>query len=153
MATLVILGAYGVAGVAVTGTGGNASGVFYGNDTSANNCAFAFGYLSGLSAGTDTIQYSWNLTGRTPTANAFVAAVFAPLLLQPQIVGIGLNGATLSISANNGTAGGSWVLLQSSDLTLPLSQWQTNLTGNFDGKATCPPTSQTPPPTVRSSTY
>jgi hypothetical protein len=46
---------------------------------------------------------------------------------------INLSGTTLSISATNGTVGGSWILLQSSDLTLPLSQWQTNLTGNFDG--------------------
>jgi fibronectin type 3 domain-containing protein/regulation of enolase protein 1 (concanavalin A-like superfamily) len=133
-----ILGAYGVNGVAVTGTGGDASGVYYGNDTSSDNCAFAFGYLSGLTGGTDTVAYSWNLTGRTPTANAFAAAVFSPgqitlPLLSPQITGISLSGTTLSLSATNGTAGGSWTLLQSADLTLPLSQWETNSTGNFDG--------------------
>jgi len=127
-----VLGAYGVNGVAVSGTGANASGVYYGNDTSGDNCAFAFGYLSGLSAGADTIQYTWNLTGRTPTANAFAAAVFVPQPLSPQITNISLSGTTLSISAINGTVGGSWTLLQSADLTLPLSQWQTNRTGVFD---------------------
>ena len=53
--------------------------------------------------------------------------------LSPQIAGIGLTGTTLSISATNGTAGGSWTLLQSTNLALPLSQWQTNCTGVFDG--------------------
>jgi len=74
-----VLGSKSVAGVAVTGTGASSSGVFLGNDTSADNCAFAFGYLSGLSGGLDTIAYSWTLPGNpNPTANAFVAAVFAP---------------------------------------------------------------------------
>ncbi len=51
----------------------------------------------------------------------------------PSITGISLNGTSLSISATNGTAGGSWTLLQSTNLALPLSQWQTNCTGAFDG--------------------
>jgi len=44
-----------------------------------------------------------------------------------------VSGTSLSISATNGTAGGSWTLLQSTNLALSLNQWQTNLTGNFDG--------------------
>jgi alpha-glucosidase (family GH31 glycosyl hydrolase) len=51
----------------------------------------------------------------------------------PHITAIGLNGTGLSLSATNGTPGGAWVLLQSTNVALPLSQWQTNLTGNFDG--------------------
>ena len=51
----------------------------------------------------------------------------------PQITGIALNGATLSVSATNGAASGSWILLQSTNVALPLSQWLTNATGNFDG--------------------
>ncbi len=127
-----VLGSYGVAGVAVAGTGANMGGIFYGNDTSADNDAFAFGYVSGLGAGSDTITYAWNLTGRTPTANALAAAIFPPLLSQPHITGVNLGGSTLSISATNGSVAGVWMLLQSPNLTLPLSQWQTNLTGNFD---------------------
>jgi hypothetical protein len=44
-----------------------------------------------------------------------------------------LLGTTLSISATNGSAGGSWVLLESTNLTIPLSQWQTNVAGSFNG--------------------
>jgi hypothetical protein len=51
----------------------------------------------------------------------------------PHVTHIGLSGTTLSISATNGLAGGSWELLQSTNLTLPVSQWQTNATGTFDG--------------------
>jgi|GEM_PF-2244345 len=126
-----VLGSTIPAGSAVSGTGGTA---VISTTNAAANTAFSFGYISGLGAGSDTISYSWTLPGNpNPTANAFVAAVFAPLLSQPHLTGVNLSGTTLSISASNGTAGGSWILLQSSDLTLPLSQWQTNLTGNFDG--------------------
>ena len=51
----------------------------------------------------------------------------------PHITQIGLSGTTLSLSAVNGTAGGGWTLLQSANLALPLSQWETNSTGSFDG--------------------
>jgi hypothetical protein len=43
-----------------------------------------------------------------------------------------LSGTSLSISGANGAAGAAWSLLQSTNLMLPLSQWQTNCTGNFD---------------------
>jgi hypothetical protein len=51
----------------------------------------------------------------------------------PKVTHIGLSGTTLSLSAANGTAGGVWILLQSTNVALPLSQWQTNTAGNFDG--------------------
>ena len=51
----------------------------------------------------------------------------------PHITGITLNGTTLTISATNGTAGGSLNLLQSTNLALPLNWWQTNLAVSFDG--------------------
>jgi hypothetical protein len=128
-----VLGAKNVAGVAVSGTGGDASGVFLGNDTSADNCEFAFGYISGLSGGLDTFAYSWTLPGNlNPTANAFVGAIFAPQLLTPHLSPVSLSAATPGISATNGTPGGAWMLLQSTNLTLPLNQWQVNATGSFD---------------------
>ena len=69
---------------------------------------------------------------------ALVEAIFSPPVAiippsSPQIMGIGVSGLALSISATNGTAGGSWTLLQSPDLAWPLSQWQTNCAGAFDG--------------------
>lgn len=128
-----VLGAKNVAGVAISGTGGDASGVYLGNDQSADNCEFAFGYIAGLSGGLDTFAYSWTLPGNlNPTANALVGAIFAPEPSRPTITGAGINAATLAISAANGTPDGAWILLQSSNLVAPLSQWQTNSIGYFD---------------------
>jgi len=51
----------------------------------------------------------------------------------PHITAIQVSGTALTLSATNGTPGGSWTLLQSTNLALPLNQWQTNTTGAFDG--------------------
>jgi hypothetical protein len=51
----------------------------------------------------------------------------------PRISNISLTGTALSLSVTNGAAGGPWILLQSTNVALPLSQWQTNITGTFDG--------------------
>ena len=71
-----ILGSTIPAGSAVSGTGGT---TVVSTTNAAANTAFSIGYISGLSAGSDTISYSWTLPANpNPTANAFVAAVFAP---------------------------------------------------------------------------
>jgi type 1 fimbria pilin len=51
----------------------------------------------------------------------------------PQITGININGTTLTITATNGADGGQFVLMDSTNLLLPLSQWTPILTNNFDG--------------------
>jgi hypothetical protein len=51
----------------------------------------------------------------------------------PHIAKISLTGMALSLSVTNGTAGGSWILLQSTNVALALNLWQTNITGTFDG--------------------
>ncbi len=52
----------------------------------------------------------------------------SPHLTSIQVGGIG----GLDLSASNGTPGGSWALLQSTNIALPLNLWQTNTTGTFD---------------------
>jgi hypothetical protein len=52
----------------------------------------------------------------------------------PRIAGLQFSGTGgLTLSATNGTPGGAWVLLQITNVALPLNQWQTNTTGTFDG--------------------
>jgi hypothetical protein len=61
--------------------------------------------------------------------------VATPIVLPisiPRITGIYLSSATLSLSATNGTPDGSWTLLQSTNVALPLSQWQISIAGIFD---------------------
>jgi fibronectin-binding autotransporter adhesin len=51
----------------------------------------------------------------------------------PQITGIHLNGTTVSLTATNGSAGANWTLLQSTNLSLPISLWESNRIVTFDG--------------------
>ncbi len=46
--------------------------------------------------------------------------------------GISLSGTGLTLSVTNGPANGVWTLLESTNLLLPVSQWWTNWTGNYD---------------------
>jgi hypothetical protein len=63
--------------------------------------------------------------------NIAVASVVLPPI--PVIAEFSLTGTTVNLSLTNGTAGGAWTLLQSTNLALPLSQWETNRTGTYDG--------------------
>ncbi len=50
----------------------------------------------------------------------------------PYITGIALSGTNLVLSGNNGVPGGQYVLLSSTNVTLPFNQWVPVLTNNFD---------------------
>lgn len=71
-------------------------------------------------------------TFNTGSGQVIVGNVVVPPS-SPQITTVGVSGTTLSLSVTNGTPGGLWTLLQSTNLALPLSQWQTNTAGYFDG--------------------
>jgi hypothetical protein len=46
---------------------------------------------------------------------------------------ISVSGSNLFLSVTNGAPGGPWVLLESTNLLLPVSQWWTNRMGTYDG--------------------
>ena len=50
-----------------------------------------------------------------------------------KFTGISVTGTALTLTAAGGTPNGPWTLLQSTNVALPLSQWSTNKTGNYDG--------------------
>ena len=50
-----------------------------------------------------------------------------------RIQSISISGKTVTLNVTNRTPNGGWVLLQSTNLLLPLSQWPTNRTGLYDG--------------------
>lgn len=50
----------------------------------------------------------------------------------PSITEVAVSGSNLLITATNGSSLGTWFLLQSTNLSLPLSQWQTNRTITFN---------------------
>ncbi len=105
------------------------------NGTALTNGLYFFSQLNGLYPAnfpaTWTLQAGSTITSASGWIN--VGNVFVPPPPTPRITFINLSGTTLSLSATNGLPGGSWVLLQSTNVALPLSQWQTNITGTFDG--------------------
>lgn len=63
-----------------------------------------------------------------------VLTVVAPIVLTPpHITGVHISGTTLTITATNGNANGNYVLLESTNVNLPLANWITVLTNQFDG--------------------
>ncbi len=50
----------------------------------------------------------------------------------PQITGIHISGTTVSLTATNGSPNANWTLLQSTNVALPISQWDSNRTVTFD---------------------
>ena len=75
----------------------------------------------------------YGTTATTATGAIKVGNVIVPPL-SPRLTKIQVSGSGgLTLSATSGTANGFWVLLQSTNLALPLNQWPTNLTGTFDG--------------------
>ncbi|HSY20428.1 MAG TPA: hypothetical protein VK815_18935, partial [Candidatus Acidoferrales bacterium] len=70
------------------------------------------------------------------TGSNFVSLVLTVVPPPPQpahITGISVSGTTLNISATNGVHGGQYVLLGTTNLIKPLSQWTPILTNNFNG--------------------
>jgi fibronectin-binding autotransporter adhesin len=88
-----------------------------------NNSAFASITLPTLTG----TQY-WNTNSLTVNGTITVA-VPAPLSFN----GITTSGNSIVLNATGGTPGGPVTILSSTSLTLPLSQWTTVNSGNFDG--------------------
>jgi len=85
-----------------------------------------------LTLGTLPAGYTANLVDNTGNSSVdlSIASTVKPT---PRITGISALGTTLTITATNGAFGGQYVLLGSTNVALPLSQWTPLLTNNFDG--------------------
>ena len=62
-----------------------------------------------------------------------VLKIGSTVVPQPSITGIHVSGTTLTLTGTGGENGGRFVLLESTNITLPLNQWTPVLTNNFDG--------------------
>ena len=72
---------------------------------------------------------SWNTDSLISNGTISVVSVTTS---QPHFTHISISGTTLNLSATNGTAFGQYVLLGTTNLTLPLNQWTPVLTNSFD---------------------
>jgi hypothetical protein len=78
--------------------------------------------------------YAGSLVDSNNTAIVGLVLTAAPPPAQPaDFTGISVSGTTLNISATNGVGNGRYVLLGTTNLMTPLSQWTPILTNKFDG--------------------
>jgi len=74
---------------------------------------------------------AWNTNSLDTSGTLYVTS--GVVISSPKITSIKLSGTTLTISGTNGTDGGMFVLLGSTNVALPLANWTPILTNSFDG--------------------
>ena len=119
----------------ITGGANTSAALSFGSDGSGPG-QYIIGTFVANSSGGQTLTLTAFSSGANPSAqvNLFqVRDITATVVPRPTITGIAVNGITLTLMATNGPANGAFVLLQSPDVTVPLSQWAPVLTNTFDG--------------------
>lgn len=87
--------------------------------------SFAATNLPALGAG-----LAWNTANLAVNGTLSIMTVVKPV---PLITSVSLSGMTLTLTATNGAPGGPFILLATTNLTLPLADWTPVLTNAFDG--------------------
>lgn len=92
------------------------------------------GTLSGTFNGNVTLPggYTWNTNSLETSGTISVTAVASGPIIG-SVDYSQLSSGTLTFNATGGTPGGSFSVLTSTNLTLPLASWTTAATGNYDG--------------------
>lgn len=89
------------------------------------------GAFSSISPATPGPGLAWNTNSLA--VNGTLGIMTAPVTASLSITSFTLSGNTLTITATNGTANGQFVLLSSTNVSLPLNQWTPLLTNTFNG--------------------
>lgn len=119
----------------VTGGANTSAPLSYGSDGSGPG-QYIIGTFVADSTGDQTLTLTAYSTGANPDPqiNLFQVRDITGLApSSPTITSVAVSGTTLSLTATNGPANGSYVLLESANLTLPPAQWIPVLTNSFDG--------------------
>jgi hypothetical protein len=119
----------------VTGGSSTSASLSFGSDGTGPG-QYIIGTFVANNFGGQTLIVTPYSTGSNPNAqiNLFqVRDVTGTSLSVPTITGIAVSGPTLTLTAINGPANGTFVLLQSTDVTRTLAQWTPVLTNSFDG--------------------
>ncbi|HSU54212.1 MAG TPA: autotransporter-associated beta strand repeat-containing protein [Candidatus Dormibacteraeota bacterium] len=104
------------------------------NGTVTTSDSFKLFYAANYAGAFDSITGSpgpglaWD--GSSLAVNGTIKVVALPVA-RPVITSISISGPTLNIMATNGALGGQFVLLSSTNVVLPISQWIPLLTNNF----------------------
>jgi hypothetical protein len=102
------------------------------NGTSLTNGTYSFTQLNGVYPA--NFPSTWTQlvgSGASVGSGQIIVGSVPPSI--PHITSFNLTGTTLTISATNGAANGTYYLLMSTNVALPISQWTSVLTNTFDG--------------------
>lgn len=114
----------------VTGGANTSAPLTYASDgTGPGRGQYVIGTFVANSSRGQTLSLNASSTGANPSPQI---NLFQVRDITPVITGIAVSGPTLTLTAMNGPANGTFVLLKSTDLTLGLSQWTPVLTNSFD---------------------
>ncbi len=119
----------------VTGGANTSASLSFGSDGSGPGQYVIGTFVANSSGGQTLILNAFSSgAGPSPQVNLFqVRDITSTLVPAPRITRFAVSGTTLTIMATNGQANASFVLLESSTVTLPLTQWTPVLTNSFDG--------------------
>jgi autotransporter-associated beta strand protein len=88
------------------------------------------GSFAGITPAVPGTGLVWNTNNLIVNGTISVVSTAAPV---PRITKIGLSGTTLTIQGTNGTPNGQYVLLQSTNVALAVTNWTPVLTNKFEG--------------------
>ncbi|HTV41856.1 MAG TPA: autotransporter-associated beta strand repeat-containing protein [Candidatus Sulfotelmatobacter sp.] len=89
------------------------------------------GAFSSIVPATPGSGLAWNTNNLAVNGTLSIGA--GAVVSAPVITQFSISGTTITMMGNSGVANGQFVLLSSTNLTLPLSQWTPVLTNEFDG--------------------
>jgi hypothetical protein len=112
----------------VTGGNNTSDPLSFGSDGSGPG-QYIVGTFVANSSGGQTLTLTPASTGSSPDAQINLLQVRD---ITPVITSIAVSGPTLTITAANGPANGTYVWLKSASVTLPVSQWTPVFTNTFD---------------------
>jgi hypothetical protein len=113
----------------VTGGANTSAPISFGSDGSGPG-QYIIGTFTANSSSGQTLSLNAASTGANPSPQI---NLFQVRDITPVITSIGVSGTTLTMTATNGPANGSYVLLQSTNVAAPVAQWTPVLTNSFDG--------------------
>ncbi len=119
-----------VAGGALTVSKIGATALASGDSFKLFNAGSYFGSFSSITLPSLAPGLSWT---NTLSLDGTIAVTGTAIVLPPAISSVTKNGTNLSFNVTGGAAGGSWNLLTSTNVALPLTSWITNNSGVFDG--------------------
>jgi autotransporter-associated beta strand protein len=99
--------------------------------SAAGGYAGTFAGISPSRPGYPGFGLAWNTNNLA--VNGTLSIVTAPVPPSPRITGIGLSGTTVTIQGTNGVANEPFVVLESTNVAAPLTNWVAVSTNAFDG--------------------